>query len=622
MPPKLQTATASSLLATGRQLSNRPSAQLWVLSTPARLRELEWCLTGLSESHAAPWSVLHFCYVERGLSRLRAGYASIVTPEPDVVLGDRYVLIRRIAVGGMGEVWEATDRLLDRGVAVKILKEEFRAASPFLARFRAEARHAGQLSHHGIATVYDYGETSDLAFLVMELVRGKPLSDLMIEQPDMQTATKLSILCQAADGLQAAHEAGVVHRDVKPGNLMVREDCTVKVTDFGIARALTSASLTDHGQMIGTPSYVSPEQATGEQVTAASDIYSLAVVAYELFAGRPPFERDTPLALALAHVNDPPPPLPDTVPWLVAELIQSALAKDPSLRPPSAAHFAAQIRRQMAATKRAPPQALPSPQERAPAPTLVMPSSSSPVEATSSTLSAPEALRRDSRRPSNLMMAAFAGLLILMGAAIWAATRPRSASDAGSGVSVASTNSTTIGESLVPTGTSLPIEPVPTQPAAITPPTTQPVSTQTLASQPPQTQPPQTQPLPTQPAPSPTIPGVANAPGPAGESEAVTFVTDYYDRLFAGDYEATWELLSPEFRDDRNLTFESYVSYWENTTLELSELRFVAGPGVDESRVIFAARYDTGSRVIDETDEITLRRQPDGSLVITEQRTV
>src|SRR5690606_13489619 len=179
-----------------------------------------------------------------------------------------------------------------------------------------------------------------LAFLVMELVRGRPLSALMVEQPALPTMTKLSILGQAAEGLHAAHEAGVVHRDVKPGNLMVRDDGTVKVTDFGIARALTSAPLTEHGQMIGTPAYVSPEQARGDQVTGASDIYSLGVVAYEMFAGHPPFERDTPLAIALAHVNEPPPPLPETVPRRVAELIESALSKDPSMRPASAADFA------------------------------------------------------------------------------------------------------------------------------------------------------------------------------------------------------------------------------------------------------------------------------------------
>jgi eukaryotic-like serine/threonine-protein kinase len=282
-----------------------------------------------------------------------------VNPEPDVVLGRRYALIRRIAVGGMGEVWEATDTLLGRQVAVKIMKEEFRTAPTFLARFRAEARHAGQLNHPGIAAVYDYGETDAAAFLVMELVSGRPLSELMVQQPALSAPAKLSILAQAADALQVAHEAGVVHRDVKPGNLMVRPDGTVKVTDFGIARALTSAPLTDHGQMIGTPAYVSPEQATGEPVTGSSDIYSLGVVAYELFAGRPPFDRDTPLAVTLAHVEDLPPPLPDTVPTALRELIESTLAKDPKLRPASAARLATQLRQEMAAVDAAPTRVLP-----------------------------------------------------------------------------------------------------------------------------------------------------------------------------------------------------------------------------------------------------------------------
>ncbi|HUF99383.1 MAG TPA: protein kinase [Ilumatobacter sp.] len=562
------------------------------------------------------------------------GYTSIVMPEPNAVFGDRYVLIRRIAVGGMGEVWEAHDELLDRGVAVKILKEELRTASTFLDRFRAEARHASQLSHHGIATVYDYGETPELAFLVMELVRGQPLSELMTQQPGLQTVTKLSILCQAAEGLHAAHVAGVVHRDVKPGNLMVRDDGTVKVTDFGIARALTSAPLTEHGQMIGTPAYVSPEQATGGLVTAASDIYSLAVVAYELFADRPPFERDTPLALALAHVNDPPPPLPETVPRGVAELIESALAKDPALRPPSAADFAGQIRREMATLKGIPPGTVASNHDRAPTPNTVSSPSSGRETSRGSTLlvpAAPVAVRRESQRPSNLMVVALAGLLVLMGAAIWAATRPMRAGDARSEVSVASA----ISESMVATETSLaseplPSQPVPTEPVPTEPVPTEPVATESVPTQPPPTQPVATEPLPaqpvqTEPLPKPTTTAASDeaaAAGPADESEAVAFVTDYYDRIDAGDYATTWESLSPEFRDDRNLTFESYVSYWENTTLELSDVRFLAGPGVDESRIVFEARYDLGSRVVDETDEITLRRQPDGSLVITKQRTV
>ena len=208
------------------------------------------------------------------------------------------MLTRPIAMGGMGEVWEGSDLLLSRRVAVKILKDELRTTPAFIERFRAEARHAASLGHPGIATVYDYGETGEVAYLVMELVPGLTLSELLVEQPDLPTATKLSILSQTAEALHAAHRAGVIHRDVKPANLIVGPDGTVKVTDFGIARAIGAAPLTDAGQVIGTAHYMSPEQATGNQVTSASDIYSLGVIAYEMFAGRRPFEADTPVAIS------------------------------------------------------------------------------------------------------------------------------------------------------------------------------------------------------------------------------------------------------------------------------------------------------------------------------------
>lgn len=516
----------------------------------------------------------------------------------------------------MGEVWEATDTLLNRSVAVKILKEEFRTASRFLDRFRAEARHAGQLSHQGIATVFDYGETPELAFLVMELVRGRTLSELMFDEPALETVTKMSILVQAADALQAAHEAGVVHRDVKPGNLMVRDDGTVKVTDFGIARALTSASLTEHGQMIGTPAYVSPEQARGDQVTGASDIYSLGVVAYELFAGKAMFERDTPLALALAHVNEPPPPLPNTVPRGVADLIESALAKDPSLRPPSAARFAADMRREMAMLKSVPSGTVAqSPQDRGATATNVWPSSTVSVPDGSSTLLAPVAVHRDFQRQSHprrsyVMVAAVVGLLVVIGTAFWVATRSDDVDDLRTVGSV----TTTVGASTVATEVqnSTP-SPLSTQPLATDPvvpllPTTVPVMTLL----------PTTQPLPT-PVPQPAVNGEVVQ---VDESEALAFITDYYDRVSAGDYETTWALLSPEFRNARSNTYENYVGYWERTTIEIGDLKFVPGPGTDVGRVQFAARYTTNSRVIDEIDEITLRREPDGNLTITDQRTV
>jgi eukaryotic-like serine/threonine-protein kinase len=518
------------------------------------------------------------------------------------------MLVRRIAVGGMGEVWEAGDTLLHRRVAVKILKEEFRSASTFLARFRAEARHAGQLSHPGIATVYDYGETSELAFLVMELVDGHPLSELMVRQPALSATTKLSILSQASEALHAAHRAGVVHRDVKPSNLMVRHDGTVKVTDFGIARARTSAPLTEHGQMIGTPAYVSPEQAVGDQVTGASDVYSLGVVAYEMFAGSPPFERDTPLALTLAHVNDPPPPLPDTVPRHVAELIESMLAKDPSLRPPSAAHVAERMRREMAAIPSARTAVLRPPADRGPMPTIVTPSSQEAVALRVPTRLAPvtetdarpvegfpqkvRTQRRRSRGHSGVLLA-FAGLVALIGATIWAATQWNATDEARPEPSIPAT----LGASPVGTETSPPAEPPPVESPPVEPP-------------------------PVESPPAPVPPAVESATPGVAESEAMAFVVQYYERVGAGDYATTWELLSPEFREARNLTFERYVSYWENTRIDIRDLRFVPGPGDDESRIVFEARYDTASRVVEETDEITLRRHPEGHLVITKQRTV
>lgn len=264
------------------------------------------------------------------------------------LLSQRYRLAERLAAGGMGEVWRATDELLGRPVAVKLLPAAHASDEQFRARFRAEARYAASLSHPGIARVYDYGESADgssgggdrlvteVAYLVMELVEGRPLSAVLARGDRMTPDAALDIVAQAARALAAAHESGIVHRDVKPGNLLITPDGQVKITDFGIARAALAAHLTQSGMVIGTAQYVSPEQATARPVTAASDIYSLGVVAYECLAGRPPFTAATPLALALAHVNDSPPPLPDDVPPRVAALVGQMMAKEPSARPASA----------------------------------------------------------------------------------------------------------------------------------------------------------------------------------------------------------------------------------------------------------------------------------------------
>jgi len=259
------------------------------------------------------------------------------------VLDDRYTLIERIATGGMGEVWRGSDQLLGRPVAIKMLAAMHAGDEQFRARFRAEARYASSLSHPGITRVFDYGEESPLGgpYLVMELVDGQPLSEILERYGRLDPYVVLDIVAQAARALDAAHRAGIVHRDIKPGNLLIMADGTTKITDFGIAKAnVPDMNLTATGIVMGTALYVSPEQATGAPLAGASDVYSLGVVAYECLAGDPPFVADQPLAIAIMHKHDPVPPLPSDVPRPVADLVYQMLAKNPQDRPESARHVA------------------------------------------------------------------------------------------------------------------------------------------------------------------------------------------------------------------------------------------------------------------------------------------
>jgi serine/threonine-protein kinase len=259
----------------------------------------------------------------------------------DYLLAGRYRLTDRIAAGGMGEVWRGEDVLLNRAVAVKLLPTGRAGDESFLARFRAEARYAASLSHPGIARVYDYGESAEFggAYLIMELVKGEPLSAILARAGRLSPDATLDIVGQAARALDAAHQAGIVHRDIKPGNLLVAAGGTTKITDFGIATAVRAAQashLTETGMVMGTAMYVSPEQATGAPVDASSDLYSLGVVAYECLAGHVPFMATEPLAIAYAHKHAPVPALPPDVPQPVAELVYDMLAKTPAGRPVSA----------------------------------------------------------------------------------------------------------------------------------------------------------------------------------------------------------------------------------------------------------------------------------------------
>ncbi|WP_104525027.1 protein kinase domain-containing protein [Blastococcus atacamensis] len=261
---------------------------------------------------------------------------------PDL-LANRYRLTSLIAGGGMGQVWRGHDTLLDRPVAVKVLRDQYAGDPAFLTRFRAEAQHAALLTHPHIAAVFDYGEipasagTLSSAYLVMELVDGESLADVLAREHRLDAARTVDVLRQVADGLAAAHAAGIVHRDIKPANILVTPQGTVKITDFGIARSASSAAVTGTGQVIGTAHYFSPEQAAGGQATPASDVYALGAVAYECLAGRRPFEADNPVQIAVMHIRDEPAPLPASVPAGVRALVERAMAKDPAARHPDGA---------------------------------------------------------------------------------------------------------------------------------------------------------------------------------------------------------------------------------------------------------------------------------------------
>jgi serine/threonine-protein kinase len=261
-----------------------------------------------------------------------------------VLLSKRYRLDERIATGGMGDVWRGTDEVLDRTIAIKIMLSALLEERGFVERFRSEARTMATINHPGVVRIYDFGH-DEVAYLIMEYVEGEPLSRTLNRVGRLTPERTMSLVAQAAEALQAAHEKGVVHRDVKPGNLLVRPNGTLVLTDFGIARHAAAANLTATGAVLGTASYLSPEQASGKPATAASDVYSLGVVAYQCLSGSRPYDGDTPLEIALKHVNGTPTPLPDAIPAQIRQVVDKAMAKDAAKRWKSAADFAVAARR-------------------------------------------------------------------------------------------------------------------------------------------------------------------------------------------------------------------------------------------------------------------------------------
>ncbi|MDG4826552.1 protein kinase [Asanoa sp. WMMD1127] len=264
---------------------------------------------------------------------------------PGDALGGRYRLEEPIASGGMGEVWRAIDEILGRTVAAKVLHPRAVGDPGFSARFRGEARTMATLRHPGVVDVYDFGEDTDgdgkpVVYLVMAFVDGEPLSQRIKTAERLSAGETMAIVAQTAHALQAAHEAGVVHRDVKPGNLIVRPDGQVVLVDFGVARSAEAASLTGVNELVGTALYMAPEQVAKRQITPATDIYALGAVAYHCLAGHPPFMGDNALTIALSHLDEEPPPLPEEVPPAVRTVVATAMAKEPADRFKNAAAMA------------------------------------------------------------------------------------------------------------------------------------------------------------------------------------------------------------------------------------------------------------------------------------------
>ena len=265
------------------------------------------------------------------------------------IFSERYELNHLIARGGMAEVYRAHDRLLDRPVALKVLFPELSIDRSFVERFRREAQAAANLSHHNIVPVFDWGEDTGTYFIVMEFIDGRPLSSILKSAGPLTAERTADIGSHVAAALGYAHKHGVVHRDVKPGNVLITDDGHVKVTDFGIARAMnTEESLTQTGAVMGTATYFSPEQAEGLGVDARSDIYSLGVVLFEMVTGRPPFLGDSPVAVASKHVRDHPPApreLNPQIPPTFEAIILKSMAKDPAHRYATAEELRADLLR-------------------------------------------------------------------------------------------------------------------------------------------------------------------------------------------------------------------------------------------------------------------------------------
>ncbi len=251
------------------------------------------------------------------------------------ILGNRYELIEKIGEGGMSYVYRARCQILDRIVAIKILKEEYSNDQAFVSRFRTEAMAAARLSHPNIVNIYDVGEHDDVYYIVMEYVEGTTLKELIAQEAPLPVGRAIDIAVMICDGIQHAHDKGIIHRDIKPHNILITTTGMVKVADFGIAQAISKKTITFGGNIVGSVHYISPEQAKGEPVTIATDIYSLGCVLYEMLTGSPPFDAESPVTVALKHIHDeitPPRQINASIPMALEGIIYRAMEKVPEKR--------------------------------------------------------------------------------------------------------------------------------------------------------------------------------------------------------------------------------------------------------------------------------------------------
>ncbi len=313
------------------------------------------------------------------------------------LFGGRYKIIKKAGTGGMADIFKAEDTILGRLVAIKMLHPQFAHDENFVARFRREAQSAASLNHPNIVNIYDWGRADSTYFIVMEYIEGENLKQIIGKSGPLSAEIAVKIMIRVCDALEFAHKHQIVHRDIKPHNIIITKDGTVKVTDFGIARA-GSSTMTQTGSILGTATYISPEQAQGTAVGKSSDVYSLGIVLYEALTGCVPFEGESPVAVAFKQVHEPP-PLPRSINPAISQSLETvilkAMAKNPGERYLSAEEMKADLTRSV---KGSPIQAIVPPAEEK---TKVMPAAVPPRPRQHATPSVPTELRNQNKAPGN-----------------------------------------------------------------------------------------------------------------------------------------------------------------------------------------------------------------------------